>query len=78
MGAIRALKDNGLSVPDDIAVASCEYFPGSEYFIPRITTVDHKNNEIGQHVIRQMMTILQDMLPDSAPITPLLIAGESA
>ena len=78
MGVIRALKDNGLSVPDDIAVASCEYFPGSEYFIPRITTVDHKNNEIGQHVIRQMMTILQDMLPDSSPITPLLIAGESA
>jgi len=78
IGAIRALKDNGLNVPEDIAVASCECFPDSEYYIPRLTTVDHKNNVLGQHVIRQMMTLLQDMLPDSPEISPLLIAGESA
>lgn len=78
MGAIRALKDNGLSVPDDVAVASCEYFPGSEYFIPRITTVNHKNDLIGQQVIRQMMTLLQDMLPENHAITPILITAESA
>ncbi|TCW12807.1 LacI family transcriptional regulator [Raoultella sp. BIGb0138] len=78
MGAIRALKDHKLSVPDDIAVASCEYFPGSEYFIPRITTVDHKNNELGQQVINQMMMLLQDRLPESTPITPLLLPAESA
>lgn len=78
MGAMRALKDHGLSVPDDVAIASCEYFPGSEYFIPRITTVNHKNDEIGQQVIRQMMTLLQDMLPEAHTITPVLVAGESA
>lgn len=78
MGAIRALKDNGLNVPEDIAVASCEYFPGSEYFIPRLTTIDHQNNVLGQQVIRQMMTLLQDRLPESLEITPLMIAGESA
>ena len=78
MGAIRALKDHGLLVPEDIAVASCEYFPGSEYFIPRITTIDHKNNELGQQVIHQMMMLLQDMLPKSVTISPLLIAAESA
>lgn len=78
MGAIRALKDHGLSVPDDIAVASCEYFPGSEYFIPRITTVDHKNDKLGQQVIRQMMTLLQDRLPDISTISPQLIPAESA
>lgn len=78
MGAIRALKDNGLNVPDDIAVASCEYFPGSEYYIPRLTTVDHQNNVLGQQVIRQMMTLLQDMLPDTSAIIPQLITGESA
>jgi LacI family transcriptional regulator len=78
MGAIRALKDNGLNVPEEIAVASCEYFPGSEYYIPRLTTVDHQNNVLGQHVIHQMMTLLQDRLPEPLDISPLLIAGESA
>lgn len=78
MGAIRALKDNNLNVPDDIAVASCEYFLGSEYYVPRLTTVDHQNNVLGQQVILQMMTLLQDMLPDSPEIPPLLLTGESA
>lgn len=78
LGAIRALKDNNLNVPEHIAVASCEYFPGSEYAIPRLTTVDHQNNVLGQQVIHQMMTLLQDRLPESLDITPLLISGESA
>lgn len=47
-GVIRALKEHQPSVPEDIAVASCEYFPGSEYIIPRITTVDHQNAKIGR------------------------------
>ena len=75
---MRAPRVNGLSVPGDVAMASCEYFPGSEYFIPRITPVNHKNDEIGQQVIRQMMTLLQDMLPEAHTITPVLVAGESA
>ncbi|MGU3524467.1 LacI family DNA-binding transcriptional regulator [Enterobacteriaceae bacterium C23F] len=78
MGAIRALKDNGISVPENIAVASCECFPDSEYYVPRLTTVDHQNNVLGQQVIQQMMTLLQDMLPESPAIPPLFVAGESA
>ena len=78
IGAIRALKDNGLKVPEDIAVASCECFPDSEYYIPRLTTIDHQNNVLGQQVIRQMMTLLQDMLPNSPALSPVLIIGESA
>lgn len=78
MGAIRALKDNGIDVPKDIAVASCEFFPGSEYYVPRLTSVDHQNHVLGQQVIRQMMTLLQDMLPEAFDISPLLIVGESA
>ncbi len=46
--------------------------------MPRLTTVDHQNNVLGQQVIRQMMTLLQDMLPDSPTISPVLITGESA
>lgn len=78
IGAIRALKDNGLSVPENIAVASCECFPDSEYYVPSLTTVDHQNNLLGQQVIQQMMRLLQDRLPESPEIPPLFVAGESA
>jgi len=35
-GAIRALKDKNIAVPEDIAIVSCEYFPGSEYWARRV------------------------------------------
>lgn len=79
-GVIRALKDNNLNVPQDIAVASCEYFPGSEYYIPRITTVDHQNKLIGREVMSRLMLLLEDNEQKIPPVKiPLqFIAGESA
>ncbi len=78
-GAIRALKDKNISVPEDIAIVSCEYFPGSEYFIPRITTVDHQNALIGKEVMARLMAILnQDNIVSASEKTPLeLVNGES-
>lgn len=78
-GVIRALKDRQINVPDDIAVASCEYFPGSEYYIPRITTVNHQNELIGKKVMEQLMGLLASEAPETPPTKiPLrLMAGES-
>lgn len=78
-GAIRALKDHNISVPEDIAIISCEYFPGSEYFIPRITTVNHQNELIGKEVMSRLMKLMRE---DDSEIAvkkiPLsLISGES-
>lgn len=78
-GAIRALKDHQIAVPEDIALVSCEYFPGSEYFIPRITTVNHHNELIGKTVMQVLMTLLKDdeqaKLPEKIPLS--LFPGES-
>ncbi|SQA98907.1 Cryptic asc operon repressor [Cedecea neteri] len=78
-GAIRALKDKNFSVPENIAVVSCEYFPGSEYFIPRITTVDHQNALIGKEVMARLMAILNEnavgIAVEKIPLT--LLNGES-
>ncbi|WP_455846085.1 LacI family DNA-binding transcriptional regulator [Pantoea agglomerans] len=82
MGAIRALSDRGIKVPQQVAVISCERFPGSEYFIPRLTSVDHHNPLLGQNIIKTMMAQLDGILADETHPTvapkPTLIAGESA
>lgn len=82
MGAIRALRDRGIDVPEQVAVISCERFPGSEYFIPRLTSVDHQNPQLGQNIITMMMAQLDGSLSPharcSAPLKPVLIPGESA
>ncbi|MGP9420859.1 LacI family DNA-binding transcriptional regulator [Ewingella sp. AOP9-I1-14] len=79
IGAIRALKDNHISVPQDIAVASCEYFPGSEYYVPRITTVDHQNAQIGQAVTTTILEIIEprEQASEHPEIVSVLIEGES-
>ncbi|NWA45160.1 LacI family DNA-binding transcriptional regulator [Pseudomonas reactans] len=79
IGAIRALKDNHISVPQDIAVASCEYFPGSEYYVPRITTVDHQNAQIGQAVTTNILEIIEprEQASEHPEIVSVLIEGES-
>lgn len=79
IGVIRALKDNNISVPQDIAIASCEYFPGSEYYVPRITTVDHQNAQIGQAVIMTILDLIESngQTSEQAEIAPVLIEGES-
>lgn len=78
-GAIRALKDRQISVPENIAIVSCEYFPGSEYFIPRITTVNHHNELIGKTVMHVLMTLLKDETETAIPekIQVSLMQGES-
>lgn len=82
MGAIRALSDRGIQVPQQVAVISCERFPGSEYFIPRLTSVDHQNPLLGQNIIETMMAQLDGIQYDKthiiAPPIPQLIPGESA
>lgn len=78
-GAIRALKDHHISVPDDIAIVSCEYFPGSEYFIPRITTVNHQNESIGKEVMARLMKLMNESSSEitSQKMPPSLMPGES-
>lgn len=78
-GALRALRDFSSS-PQLKGVASCEYFPDSDFHIPRITSVDHNIPELGEKVIHLLFEVL-----DKEPINtenlafpiPKLIIGES-
>lgn len=59
VGAIRAMRDAGLSVPEDIAVASCDSFPGGEYQCPRLTGLNQQNEYIGKLAILSLMSAMR-------------------
>ena len=44
-GAMRALSDNGFSVPDDVAIFSVDDAPHSEFTSPSLTSVNHAIDE---------------------------------
>ncbi|TVY00360.1 LacI family DNA-binding transcriptional regulator [Cohnella terricola] len=77
-GAIRAIADKGLRVPEDISVVSCDQFPSGEYNCPRLTTLDQQNSYLGRMSI---MTLISAINKDSEGINishePRLIIRES-
>lgn len=78
MGAIRAITDLGMKVPEDISVVSCDQFPSGEYSCPRLTALDQQNSYLGRMSI---MTLIGAINSDSECISishePHLIIRES-
>lgn len=57
-GTIKAIKDKGLRVPEDIAVTGFDNTPLTRYFEPTVTTIDIPRYAMG----RDAMKYLQDLI----------------
>jgi LacI family transcriptional regulator len=51
LGAMRALRERGLAVPDDIALVSFDDFEWADLFQPRLTTIAQPCQAIGERAI---------------------------
>lgn len=78
LGAIRAVRDAKLSVPEDLAIASCDSFPNGEYHIPRLTGLDQQNEYIGKLAILSLLSAMQGVRETvSIHHVPTLVIRES-
>jgi DNA-binding LacI/PurR family transcriptional regulator len=80
IGAIRALKDAGLSVPEDVSVVGFDDILGASYHTPSITTVRQPLQEMGRQGARTLLErIANPSLPFSHEIVlePELVVRES-
>lgn len=66
IGAMRAIRDMGLSCPADISVASMDDFPWADVFSPRLTAVAQPVEAIGEQAATLLLERLQGRAPDSA------------
>lgn len=55
VAVIRAAADLGLSIPDDLSVASFDDIPSASYTVPRLTTVSGKAEESGRDAVRLLL-----------------------
>lgn len=55
VGAIKAISELGLSVPDDISVVSCDDIQLSKYSIPSLTTVHLPAKSLGETCLSNMI-----------------------
>jgi LacI family transcriptional regulator len=79
-GVLRACKELGLRVPQDLAVVSHDNISLSSLLIPSLTTVDIPKYELGYHAITNIMAMLadKDQQPETIRLSPKLIIRESS
>jgi LacI family transcriptional regulator len=60
IGALRALRDAGLSVPHDIALCCFDDFAWADLFEPRLTAIAQPSREIGAEAVRVLLDRLAE------------------
>ncbi|MFJ7901395.1 LacI family DNA-binding transcriptional regulator [Streptomyces sp. NPDC096198] len=67
LGALRALRDRGLSVPGDLALVCFDDFAWADLFSPRLTAIAQPSREIGTEAVRLLLERIET--PDRASRT---------
>ena len=77
-GAIRAIKDRGLRVPEDISVIGFDGIVLSQYMCPRLTTIKQDSEIIARRSLEILLGNIREELPVTYERIPsLFIRGES-
>jgi LacI family transcriptional regulator len=79
IGAIRALKDHGLNVPEDISVVGFDDIESASFHNPSLTTIHQPLYRMGGMAARILLQRIrgQEESNEDAPIKPELVIRES-
>jgi LacI family transcriptional regulator len=79
IGAIRAIMDHGLRVPEDISVVGFDDIQSAAFHNPSLTTIRQPLNQMGVVAARILLQRIrgQATFPDAVPILPELVIRES-
>lgn len=78
VAAIAALRDRGLSVPNDIAIVSIDNTEMSNFIRPALTTVSIPIREIGENALRYLVSQRAHPIPGSIVLPLQLVVRESS
>ena len=79
IGAIRALMNRGLRVPDNVSVVGFDDIQGAAFHNPSLTTIRQPLAQMGVVAARVLLQRIrgQASFPDMVPIIPELVIRES-
>ncbi|MBY0099179.1 LacI family DNA-binding transcriptional regulator [Mesobacillus maritimus] len=72
LGAITAIKEEGLKVPDDIRIVGCDDIAACRYSDPKLTTVKQDKEKFG----KLAAYMLNDLINGTSQLKPVLIDSE--
>ncbi len=79
IGAIRALKDHGVRVPEDISVVGFDDLQAAAYHNPSLTTIRQPLRQMGAEAARILLERIRgkEAFPEALSILPELVIRES-
>jgi LacI family transcriptional regulator len=79
IGAIRALQEHGLRVPQDVSVMGFDDIPGAAFHFPSLTTVRQPLNRMGEVAAQTLLDRIEGKkeYPSEIAIEPELVVRES-
>ncbi|HTW81780.1 MAG TPA: LacI family DNA-binding transcriptional regulator [Terracidiphilus sp.] len=79
IGAIRALKDINLRVPEDVSVIGFDDIKAAAFTLPRLTTINQPLEEIGRIATQSLLNRIHNTVPprDEITVDPELVVRES-
>jgi LacI family transcriptional regulator len=79
IGAIRAFRDHGLRVPEDVSIVGFDDIQGAAYHNPSLTTIRQPLHAMGTNSARMLLQRIRGEkdLPEEIAIVPELIIRES-
>ncbi|MEA9984339.1 MULTISPECIES: LacI family DNA-binding transcriptional regulator [Subtercola] len=66
LGALRALKHNGLRVPEDVSVVGFDDIEDSSYSTPSLSTISPRRDEIAQEAVALLVERIEGTAPSTA------------
>lgn len=78
IGCIRALREQGICVPQDIAVIGFDGFGHENVASPKLTTVRQPLYEVGTQLVDTLISLIEGGNAQQIKILPTLVQGESA
>lgn len=80
IGAINAIQEEGLKVPQDISVVGFDGIDFGDMILPRLTTVAHKRYELGYQCMLRLEEIItnRDIQPYDVILRPELVIKNSS
>ena len=64
IGAIRALKDSGLRVPEDVSVMGVDGLPLGDFLVPRLATVRQGVREMARRGVEILLSAIESNAPN--------------
>ena len=78
IGAVRALRDNGLRVPEDVSVMGFDGLPIGEYFIPKLATISQPVEALAARSFQILRECIEDKGEARYETVPFTVAWKES